>query len=53
MIYVLYLLCTHSAVFRTGWPTHPDVVGQPVIQLGVSIERYVCYCYLVNIIYGT
>ncbi|CAK4377157.1 unnamed protein product [Aphanomyces euteiches] len=27
-----------SAIFRTGWPTHPDVVGQPVVQLGVSIE---------------
>ncbi|KAF0773357.1 hypothetical protein AaE_002175 [Aphanomyces astaci] len=27
-----------SAIFRTAWPTHPDVVGQPVIQLGVSIE---------------
>ncbi|KAE8899198.1 hypothetical protein PF005_g27914 [Phytophthora fragariae] len=27
-----------SAVFRTSWPTHPDVVGQPVLQLGVSIE---------------
>ncbi|GAB9475833.1 hypothetical protein Gpo141_00012911 [Globisporangium polare] len=27
-----------SAIFRTGWPTHPDVVGQPVLQLGVSIE---------------
>ncbi|ETI42114.1 hypothetical protein F441_12669 [Phytophthora nicotianae CJ01A1] len=27
-----------SAIFRTSWPTHPDVVGQPVLQLGVSIE---------------
>lgn len=27
-----------SAIFRTAWPTHPDVVGQPVLQLGVSIE---------------
>ncbi|DAZ92739.1 TPA: hypothetical protein N0F65_002557 [Lagenidium giganteum] len=27
-----------SAIFRTGWPTHPDVAGQPVLQLGVSIE---------------
>lgn len=27
-----------SAIFRTGWPSHPDVVGQPVLQLGVSIE---------------
>ncbi|KAF0694822.1 Aste57867_14346 [Aphanomyces stellatus] len=29
-----------SAIFRTGWPTHPDVVGQPGVQLGVSIERF-------------
>ncbi|CAH0515103.1 unnamed protein product [Peronospora belbahrii] len=28
-----------SAIFRTSWPTHPDVVGQPVLQLGVSIEN--------------
>lgn len=28
----------YSAILRTGWPTHPDVVGQPVLQLGVSIE---------------
>ncbi|KAJ0401278.1 hypothetical protein ATCC90586_003715 [Pythium insidiosum] len=27
-----------SAILRTGWPTHPDVVGQPVLQLGISIE---------------
>ncbi|TMW61956.1 hypothetical protein Poli38472_009449 [Pythium oligandrum] len=27
-----------SAIFRTGWPTHPDVAGQPVLQLGISIE---------------
>ncbi|UIZ22625.1 hypothetical protein KXD40_005341 [Peronospora effusa] len=27
-----------SAIFRTSWPTHPDVVGQPLLQLGVSIE---------------
>ncbi|OQR83460.1 hypothetical protein ACHHYP_14674 [Achlya hypogyna] len=27
-----------SAIFRTSWPTHPDVANQPVLQLGVSIE---------------
>ncbi|OQS02059.1 hypothetical protein THRCLA_05538 [Thraustotheca clavata] len=27
-----------SAIFRTSWPTHPDVVNQPVVQLGISIE---------------
>ncbi|EQC42798.1 hypothetical protein SDRG_00519 [Saprolegnia diclina VS20] len=27
-----------SAIFRTSWPTHPDVANQPIIQVGVSIE---------------
>ncbi|RLN93256.1 hypothetical protein BBJ28_00008643 [Nothophytophthora sp. Chile5] len=32
------ILYPGSAIFRTAWPTHPDVAGQPVLQLGVSIE---------------
>ncbi len=27
-----------SAIFRTGWPTHPEVASQPVLQIGISIE---------------
>jgi hypothetical protein len=27
-----------SGIFRTGWSTKEDMIGCPVVQLGVSIE---------------
>ena len=27
-----------SAILRTGWTTQPDIEGQPLLQLGISIE---------------
>jgi len=29
-----------SGIFRTGWTTKEEMVGCPIVQLGVSIERY-------------
>jgi Protein of unknown function (DUF775) len=30
-----------SGIFRTGWSTKEDLIGCPVIQLGVALEPYV------------
>lgn len=29
-----------SGIFRTGWSTKEDMVGCPVVQLGVALETY-------------
>jgi hypothetical protein len=27
-----------SGIFRTGWPTNPEVVASPDVQIGISVE---------------
>lgn len=40
--YVYY----YSAMLRTSWPSNPELQGQSIVQLGISIEEYVYMVYI-------